>query len=153
MAGRSEDVQRWSEKLQGDLMNMITPLCDRLIQTEDSVEITFIQKKCDGAGKVARAVRSVRVMAGTTRVPASKAPQDPPPAVSAPAPKDEAPMDDRTDWTPERIGRLHAEFDRRLDKLFQRRECKGMAEGAPSGGVGGLASGPPADGAPPTSPD
>jgi hypothetical protein len=156
MAQRIEQVQRWSEKLQRNLMKTTDALYERFEKTDDLVEITIIQKKVDVVGKFARTGRSVRVLNGPIRVAAPKAPEDPPAVTSEPAseaaPKDEAPMNDRTDWTPERETALRAEVDRRLEKLYRPQECKGQGAGHDAGDAGGVFPLPPAGGTPPTSP-
>jgi hypothetical protein len=156
MAQRSEEVQRWSETLQRNLMKTTDALYERFEKTDDLVEITIIQKKVDVVGKFARTGRSVRVLNGPIRVAASEAPEILSPVTSEPAseaaPKDEAPMNDRNNWTPERETALRAEVDRRLEKLYRPRECKGEGDGDAGGYAGGMLPQPPAGGASPTPP-
>jgi hypothetical protein len=155
MAHRSEEVQRWSETLQRRLMTTTDVLYARFEKTDDSVEITIIQKKVDVVGKFARTGRSVRVLNGPIRVAAPEA-RDDPPAASEPAseaaPKDEAPMNDRPEHNSEREKALRAEVDRRLEKLYRPRECKGKGGGDAVGDAGGVFPQPPADGASPEPP-
>ncbi|WP_233243346.1 MULTISPECIES: hypothetical protein [unclassified Caulobacter] len=64
----------------------------------------------------------------------------------------ETPMNDRPEWTAERIAELHAEVRRRMAKLLDDRETKRMAGDSPAGADRGLSAESETDRTPPGPP-
>ncbi|MBO9709162.1 MAG: hypothetical protein J7521_13230 [Caulobacter sp.] len=122
MAGRSEEVAAWSERLQGDIMASMDAQWAGVKDSGDPAVWALAEKKVRALWTFARAAKAVAAL--TPR----------PERVASPADEDEAEMHDDHPTDP---AELHAALESKIAGITELLERKRRGEGAGDGGPGG----------------
>jgi hypothetical protein len=122
MAGRSEEVAAWSERLQADIMASMGAEWAGVKDSGDPAVWALAEKKVRAMWTFARAAKAVAAL--TPR----------PERVASPADEDEAEMHDDHPTDPTE---LRAALESQIARFTELLECKRRGEGAEEGGLGG----------------
>ncbi|WP_419252156.1 hypothetical protein ACN2C6_12545 [Caulobacter sp. ErkDOM-YI] len=147
MAHRSEEIEAALAYVQDLVTAYYVEAAVAACETTTSDPPVARLKTAEQMARAGRALKlfretGTRAVAAITALPSRAASSDP----------EEIPMNDRSDWTSERIAELHADVRRRMAKLVASRETKHVAGEDAAGPGRGLPAQPPSDGTPPAPP-